>query len=123
VLPDSAGDGKVTDLEPEVAEVIQRAKAGDKVALAALTEAGQALGRSVSIVANLLDPEVVVLGGYFVPLAPWLLPPAQEELRARSVAPQECAQIVASTLGHGAAATGGAAAVLDHIDAGNLPHL
>lgn len=122
-LPDSAGDGKITDLEPEVAEVIRRARAGDKVTLAALAEAGRALGRGVSIVVNLLDPEVVVLGGYFVPLAPWLLPPAQEELRARGVAPQESAQIVASTLGHGAAATGGAAAVLDHIDAGNLPHL
>jgi predicted NBD/HSP70 family sugar kinase len=91
------------------------------VTLAALDEAGHALGNAVSIVANLLDPAVVVLGGYFVPLAPWLLPPAQQELAARSVAPQECAQIVASTLGYSATAVGGAAAVLDYIDAGNLP--
>ncbi len=120
-LPDSAYDGKLTDLQPEVDEVIQRARAGDQATLAALGEAGRALGNAVSIVANLLDPAVVVLGGYFVQLAPWLLPPAQQELAARSVAPQECAQIVASTLGHSATAVGGAAAVLDYIDAGNLP--
>jgi predicted NBD/HSP70 family sugar kinase len=73
-------------------------------------------------VANLLNPEVIVLGGYFVPLAPWLLPAAEEELARRAVAPQAggCRLVVAS-LGQTAAALGGAARVLDDVDAGHLP--
>ena len=71
----------------------------------------------MAILANLLNPEVVILGGYYVPLAPWLLPAAEAELRARTIAPDAggC-QVVASTLGHGAAALGGAARVLDSVD-------
>ncbi|WP_117212154.1 ROK family transcriptional regulator [Allorhizocola rhizosphaerae] len=121
-LPDSANDGAVTDLAPEVAEVARRARAQDPTALKALTETGRALGHGVSILANLLDPEVVVLGGYFVPLARWLLPAAEAELHSRSVSAADARRIVASTLGHGAAATGAAATVLDHVDAGNLPN-
>ena len=51
-----------------------------------------------------------MLGGYFVPLAPWLLPAAEEQLREGTAAPDAggC-RVTASTLGHGAAATGGAA--------------
>lgn len=120
-MPDAASDGRLVDLQPEVEEVVRRASQGDRVTVAALTDAGRALGAAVSVVANLLDPEVVVLGGYFAPLAPWLLPPAQEEVVARSVAPQECAQLVASTLGLNATAAGGAANILDYIDSGNLP--
>ncbi len=124
VLPEVAGDGDITDLQPEVDEVVRRARSNDPAALHALEEVGRALGQGVSILANLLDPEVVVLGGYFVPLAPWLLPPVEAELRARRIGPEEGgAQVVASILDHGAAATGGAATVLDHVDAGRLPRL
>lgn len=119
-LPDAAEE-VITDLELDVNEVVRRAKAGDKVALDALAESGTALGRGISTIVNLLDPEVVVLGGYFVSLAGWLIPAAEEELRARGVAPEDGTRITASVLGHGAAAKGGAATVLDHVDAGNLP--
>lgn len=121
-MPDLPGDG-ITDLEPEVAEVVRRARAKDSQALAALDKTGRALGHGVSILANLLDPEVVVLGGYLVPLAPWLLPAAEAELKLRSVEPENTARLTASMLGHSAAATGGAATLLDHIDAGVLPSL
>jgi predicted NBD/HSP70 family sugar kinase len=78
----------------------------------------------VATLANLLNPDVVVLGGYFVPLAPWLIPAAEAELRARSIAPEAGGtRIVASTLDLGAAAAGGAARVLDAIDSGRLPTL
>ncbi len=119
-MPDA---GPVSDLEPEVAEVVRRARSGDKTTLDALDEAGRAIGHGVAILSNLIDPEVVVLGGYFVPLSPWLLPAATAELAARSVEPDHAAQIAASVLGHGAAATGGAATILDHVDAGYLPKL
>jgi predicted NBD/HSP70 family sugar kinase len=121
-LPDSP-EGVITDLELDVAEVVRRAKGGEKVVLAVLEEAGKALGQGIATIVNLLDPEVVVLGGYFVPLAGWLVPAAEQELRERGVAPEDGTRITASALGHGAAAKGGAATVLDHVDAGNLPQL
>jgi hypothetical protein len=65
-----------------------------------------------------------VFGGYFVPLARWLLPAAEAEARARTLAPDlGGAALVPSTLGHGAAAVGGAARVLDAVDAGQLPRV
>lgn len=115
--------GEVSVLELEVTEVARRAQAGDAIALAALEEAGRALGHGVSILANLVDPEVVLLGGHFVPLAQWLLPAAEAEAKARSIDPDQAIRIVPSVLGLGAAATGGAAVVLTEVDAGNLPEL
>lgn len=121
-LPDSTHDGTLTDLEPEVDEVVRRARAKEPAVLEALAQVGRDLGHGISTVANLMNPEVVVLGGYFVRLAPWLLPAAEAELALRSVAPdQGGTRIVASILDHGAAATGGAAQVLDTIDSGILP--
>lgn len=110
------------DLEPEIDEVVRRARAQEKEVLEGLAEIGTWLGHGASILANVVNPEVIVLGGYFVPLAPWLLPAAQAELERRTLAADAGgAQIVASTLGHNAAAIGGAARVLESVDSGNLP--
>jgi predicted NBD/HSP70 family sugar kinase len=121
-LPEEPADEPVVDFAPEVDEVVRRARAGDRTALGALAEAGRRLGHGASILANLVNPEVIVLGGYFVPLAPWLLPAAEAELAERTVAPHAggC-RLVVSTLGPAAAAVGGAARVLDDVDAGHLP--
>lgn len=117
--PPEAG---ATDLESEIDEVVRRARAGDEAVLAGLAETGAWLGHGASVLANVINPEVIVLGGYFVPLAPWLLTPAQEELERRTLAADAGgARVVASDLGHNAAAIGGAARVLESVDAGNLP--
>ncbi|HEY8474468.1 MAG TPA: ROK family transcriptional regulator [Natronosporangium sp.] len=120
--PDTFTDGQPTDWEPEVQEVARRARAGDKVALAALAEVGGWLGHGAAVLANLVNPEVIILGGYFVPLGEWLLPAAQEELTRRTLAPDAGgARLALSTFGHDAAATGGAAKILAAVDAGHLP--
>ena len=63
-----------------------------------------------------------MLGGYFVPLAPWLLPAAEARARERTArAGRRRLPAHASALGHGAAATGGAASILDTVDSGALP--
>jgi len=108
------------EFEPEIEEVARRARDGDPEVLALLEEVGRALGKGVAIIASLLDPEVVILGGYYVPLAPWLVPVAEEEVRRRAPAPGGC-RLEVSTLGHGAAALGGAARVVDSVDSGRLP--
>ena len=112
----------VVDLDPEVDDVIRRARAQDPVVIAALRDVGRRLGYGVSILSNVVNPEVVVLGGYFVPLAEWIMPAAEAELRDKTAAPNAggC-QLAPSTLGQGAAATGGAASILDTVDSGRLP--
>jgi predicted NBD/HSP70 family sugar kinase len=59
------------------------AAAGDPAALAALAEAGAALGIALSGAVNLLDPQAVVVGGPLAELAPWLLPGVRRELADR----------------------------------------
>ncbi|MET8385411.1 ROK family transcriptional regulator [Streptosporangium canum] len=112
------------EVEIELDEVVRLARAADSRTLATLATVGHNLGRGVAMIANLLNPEVVILGGYYVPLAPWLLPAVEAELRGRTIAPDAggC-QVVASTLGYGAAALGGAARVLDSVDSGRLPRV
>jgi len=124
VAPEALADGPLTDLEPEVDEVVRRAKAEDPHVLAALADIGAHLGYGASILANVVNPEVIVLGGYFVRLAPWLIPRAEAELRARTVAPDAggC-RLVVSELAGDAAAVGAAARALDSVDAGDLPSL
>ncbi|WP_307872542.1 ROK family transcriptional regulator [Paractinoplanes ovalisporus] len=119
-LPDAALSP--SEFGPHVDEIHRLAKAGDAQVLAALTEVGRRLGHGISMLANLINPACVTLGGYFTVLAPWLIPPATAELESRSVAAQ-CGgtRIVASALDSSAAAAGGATRVLDAIDAGVLP--
>ncbi|WP_121155609.1 ROK family transcriptional regulator [Micromonospora pisi] len=122
VLADSTQDGPVTDFAPELERVRTRARQGDRRALEVLAEAGRHLGHAAAILGNLVNPEVVLLGGYFVVLAPWLLPAAEAELTARTVAPDAGGtRLAASALGPGAAAVGGAARALAMVDAGRLP--
>jgi predicted NBD/HSP70 family sugar kinase len=74
------------------------------------------------LLTNVFNPEVVILGGYFARLAPWLAATVEAELAARAAAPQGggC-RIAPATLGADSAVLGAAARTLDHIDEGNLP--
>ncbi|GAA0844579.1 ROK family transcriptional regulator [Streptosporangium amethystogenes subsp. fukuiense] len=112
------------EVELELDEVVRLARGGDPGTLGVLDTVGRNLGKGVAVLANLLNPEVVILGGYYVPLAPWLLPAVETETRGRTIAPDAggC-RVVASTLGYGAAALGGAARVLDSVDSGRLPRI
>jgi predicted NBD/HSP70 family sugar kinase len=122
-LPESTPEtSSPSEFGPQVDEIHRLAKAGDARVLEALAATGRHLGHGISILANLINPECVALGGYFTVLAPWLIPDAERELVARSVAGDGGGtRIMASALDSSAAAAGGAARVLDAIDAGALP--
>ncbi|MFC7385825.1 ROK family protein [Sphaerisporangium rhizosphaerae] len=122
VLHRTAPDAAPAELEPEIEEVVRLARGGDPLMLDTLATIGGELGKGVAIIANVLNPEVVVLGGYYIALAPWVLPAAREEFARRSFAPEAGGtRLVASTLGYGAAALGAAARLLDSVDSGRLP--
>lgn len=110
------------EIEPELDDFIRRARTGDAATLARLDQVARNLGKGLAIVANTLNPEVVILGGSYVHLAEWLLPTAEDEMFRRSIAPGGGgSRLVVSTLGPDAAALGAAARVLDSLDSGRLP--
>lgn len=95
--------------DAKVRHVVARAEAGDGRALDALRVHGEWIGRGASILVNLFNPQVVVLGGFFRDVAPWILGPATETMRHLSLAPDAggC-ELAVSTLGFSAASLGGA---------------
>jgi predicted NBD/HSP70 family sugar kinase len=98
------------------------ARHADEPAVAAgLDAVGRDLGRGLATIAHLLNPAVVVLGGYFVPLGERLLAPAREALAARLPAEVGYPELRLSGLGIEAAATGAAELALDGVFLGEVP--
>ncbi|WP_327693190.1 ROK family transcriptional regulator [Streptomyces sp. NBC_00459] len=73
--------------EDRVGLLAERAARGDTDVRRALDGAGTALGIALTGAVNLLDPEIVVLGGALSGLAPWLLPSLEAELARRTAGP------------------------------------
>jgi predicted NBD/HSP70 family sugar kinase len=97
-------------------ELVRRAEAGDAAVLAALAEAGRALGLAVASAVNLFDLGLVVLGGCFGSLAPWLSGHVEEALRRRVLAAEwSASRVVASEIGELAAVRGAAALLLREV--------
>jgi predicted NBD/HSP70 family sugar kinase len=92
------------------AMLAERARAGHARTLEALSQVGHTLGIAVASLANLLDPEAVLLGGYFAPLAEWLRVPIEAELETRALAGRrmEC-RVLPARLGGEAAVRGAVA--------------
>jgi predicted NBD/HSP70 family sugar kinase len=110
VLPDAEDDGPIVDYAPELDRVVVAAKNGEAPAI---TTAGHHLGRGLAALADLVDPEVILLGGGYARLAEWLLPAAAGEL--------DGALLNISSLGPNAAALGGAMRALAEVEGGHLP--
>ena len=109
-------------VDPVVAAAEVAALAGtDEQVRAGLAAVADRLARGVAVLVNALDPRLVVLGGYFVPLGGWLVPVVEQALRTAVFAPQAggCA-VALSRLGLHAASTGAAASVLAEVFAGNV---
>ncbi len=121
LLPDADADGPITDYLPELDRIVALARQDDPTVLSGLAAAGRHVGQAVALLADLLNPEVVLLGDHLATLAPWLLPAARATLTERTHAPDAggC-RLDASTLTT-AAALGGATAALATIEAGRLP--
>ena len=104
------------DVEQRLAGITRRAEAGEARTLSALKDVGTWLGIGGAILVNLLNPDVLVLGGYFAVLGPWLKEPLEKAIRDRVIAPDGggC-RVVRSELGFAAAVRGGAQISLDQV--------
>jgi predicted NBD/HSP70 family sugar kinase len=104
------------DLETRLSEIDRRAEAGDQRTLAALSQIGTELGIGASILINVFDPAVIVLGGFFAVLGRYLTGSMTAELESRVFGPGKArARVVLSTLGFTAAVRGGALVALESV--------
>lgn len=88
-------DAWYADTITEARTLLHAAETGDGQALAAVAEAGRALGEAAMAITAVIDPEVLVLGGP-VGIHPLLLAQVQETLDELAAAPTK---VVASALG------------------------
>ncbi|MCU1573617.1 MAG: transcriptional regulator/sugar kinase [Micrococcaceae bacterium] len=98
-----------------VEDIVRRAKNRDAAALRVIDDAGLAVGRAVANVANLINPEVIVVGGPLAELGHLLLDPIHRGLIRHAVPiVGENTALAMSSLGDRAEALGAAALVFQH---------
>ncbi len=92
------------------------AREGNQPALEALNRLGRDVGAGAAMLANVLDPTVIILGGYFVAVEEWILPRARRELMKGLLARRGATlDLCVSDLGFTAAARGAAIHAMDAV--------
>lgn len=98
------------------AEVLRRAHAGDRRVLDALKEVGGWLGLGVGNLVNIFNPEVIVFGGFYFSIFPFLEPWIEQgAARSALAAPWASCAIRRSTLGADARLVGAAELVFGNV--------
>jgi len=97
--------------------VTELARSGEPVSIAVLETIGRRIGVALSGLANIFDPEVIVLGGGVMAAGDLLLDPARAELRERALPPQNATPVRAAALGADAGMVGAALLAADELAA------
>jgi predicted NBD/HSP70 family sugar kinase len=93
----------------DVAAVLSDAEAGSPVALAALDHVGHWLGVGLAGLVNVLNPRLIVLGGLYSRIYPYIVPRIERELDRRTLpAPRALVRITPAMLGEHAPVVGAA---------------
>ena len=109
--PESQLAGQLEGLT--IHEVENAALGGDPVALQVVNEAAEHLGTALASLLNLMNPEVVVLGGDFARLGELVLAPLRQRVRNLTlISSVAAARILVSRLGPQSVAVGAATLVL-----------
>ena len=74
---------KIQNSEFTVAEISVRAKRGEVAAVKTFFETGKILGVALASIANIFNPQVIVLGGGVIQAGKFLIDPAKQEMRKR----------------------------------------
>jgi predicted NBD/HSP70 family sugar kinase len=83
----------------QVAAVLDEARAGSQTALGALDETGRWLGFGLAGLVNVFNPELIVLGGLFAEIHPFVARTVEGELdRLALAAPRQLVSVVPSIL-------------------------
>ena len=111
---DPARSGRLPMLE-RLARIRELLEADDPHLHARFTTLVDDLVRGVGVLADVLNPQAIVLGGYFGHFADLLVGPVQSALDARLLAADGRVEVSGSVLGLEAAAAGGAAVSLERV--------
>jgi glucokinase len=108
--PDSA-IGKVLAAGEKVdgTAVTEAALAGDATSIGVFETIGSRLGVAFASLANIFDPDTIVVGGGVMAAGDLLLEPARRELRERALPPMNRTPVVAAEMGADAGMIGAAA--------------
>jgi glucokinase len=94
--------------------VTEAAAAGDQAAIGVMELTGTRLGVGLSSLANIFNPDVIVIGGGVIESAgAILLEPAREELRKRALPPMNETPVVEAQMGNDAGMIGAAEMALE----------
>jgi glucokinase len=118
-LPDS-GFGRALRAGREITGMLatELAHDGDPVALEVVTTVGRHLGVGLSNVINILNPEVIVVGGGVIAAGELLLEPARAVVAQRALAPsRDQVRIVPTRFGDASGMVGAALLAMDLVDA------
>jgi predicted NBD/HSP70 family sugar kinase len=100
-----------------LAEAIARAHAGDPGCVRVLADAGRHIGVAAANLANLLNPEVIVVGGELAQAGDLLLDPLRTVVRRYAIpSAASLAEVVTTQLGDRAEALGALALALQHAE-------
>jgi glucokinase len=98
--------------------VTKAAIAGDETAVAVFELIGSRLGVACASLANIFQPDAIVVGGGVIAAGELLLEPARRELRERALNPMSKTPILAATLGNDAGMIGAAAMARTELEQG-----
>jgi glucokinase len=118
--PNSAlGRALADGIELDGKRVTDAALAGDETAQNVLDAIGRRLGVAFSSLANIFDPDVIVIGGGASRAGELLAGPAREELASRALPPMSGTPVATAELGPDAGLIGAATMALLELDGGN----
>lgn len=96
--------------------VVDSARRGDQICLTALREVGKNLGVGIADLANIFNPQMIIIGGAFSYAQEILLPDLEENILKETLFPvKENLKVVFSDQGSDACVLGAIAVVLDDI--------
>jgi glucokinase len=95
--------------------VTSQALAGDELAREVVATIGRRLGAGLTGLANIFEPDAIVVGGGVMAAGELLLGPAREELRARALPPMNRTRVLEAELGPDAGMIGAATMALEEL--------
>jgi glucokinase len=114
--PDSALSKALAEGPIQGKTVTDLALSGDPLATEVVATAGRHLGVALSSLANIFDPDMIVIGGGVSAVGDLLLDPARHEIERRSLPPMNGTPVKVAELGPEAGMIGAAAMALSELD-------
>lgn len=112
ILEQAGGDPDLLTAE----DIVKASLAGDEAATEILMEAGVILGRGLVGLVNLLNPQMIVVGGGIGEACPFLIDRAAEIIAAEALAGKRDVKVVPAELGNDAGVLGAAALAFEESD-------